>query len=95
MDRTDIKHTIVRQGQQRAYQDSVYEYEISCPQEISDEEVKKYCVGTLRRVNPENEKKGYNHNGCCGFEYGLESFFTFSKLSPGKYKYTVTSPYTG
>lgn len=86
-----INHKVLRAGQARAYQDSVYDFEITSdePENI----VKTYCLTKLRRVKTENEKKGYTHNGTCGFEFGLNSFYTFNKFGENKYRYTVTEPF--
>lgn len=88
-----IEYKTIRAGQARAYEDSVYEYEITASEDMPAEEVKEYCLTVLSKMNPENEKPGYRHDGHCGWPFGLDSFYSFTKISPGKYNYTITSPY--
>jgi hypothetical protein len=84
-----LKVEIVRSGQVKAYQDSIYEYIITatCP----EEEVKNICLTEIYPCNP--EYKGSNFSGHCSFPFGLNNFYSFSKKSENQYRYIVCSPY--
>lgn len=87
-----IESKCLRSGQARAYQDSVYDYEITSDE--GTEKTKEHCLTNIQKCNPENQTGDFrNHSGACGFPFGLESFYTFEELGGGKYRYTVTRPY--
>ena len=86
-----LKKTVLRSGQARAYQDSVYSYEIIVTDGATDEEVWDLCQRELKKAN--HRKDGHQHSGACGFPFGLESFGSLRFVGACKYIYTVTMPY--
>ncbi len=86
-----LEKKVIRAGQARAYQDSVYQWEIKTTQG-TDDEAWALCQ-SLRKA--ENRKDGASHNGTCAFEFGLQSYGSLSKLSNEgtAWRYTVTDPY--
>jgi hypothetical protein len=86
-----IEKKILRSGQARRYQDSVYEYEIKSDEGF--DKTKEHCLSVVCKCNVENEKKDYIHDGSCGFPFGLDSFYTFTDQGKGVYRYTVTHPF--
>ena len=79
-----------RCGQARAYQDSVYSWDIESDLP-KDEVIAKALAELGRGVNPANIST--RHSGACGFPFGLSSFYSFSQVSGEKYTFTVTEPY--
>jgi len=79
-----------RCGQARAYQDSVYSWDIESDLP-KDEVIAKALAELGRGVNPANIST--QHSGACGFPFGLDSFYSFSQMATGLYRFTVTEPY--
>lgn len=86
-----FKSKCVRSGQARAYQDSVYGYEIESDQ--TPEEVKLICLTEIHKCNQKYIVNINDHTGACGFPFGLDSFYSFEDHKNGTYTYIVTEPY--
>lgn len=79
----------LRSGQVSSYKDSVYEYRVTST--APEEQVLEACLNDIHKCNKEN--KGYDFSGSCSFPYGLNNFYSFTKIQDGVYIYKVCSPY--
>jgi hypothetical protein len=86
-----IEHKVLRAGQARAYQDSVYDYEVTSDE--SFEAVKQHCITKIYKVDPTKELPAAKHDGACGWPFGLNPYYSFREINKGVYRYTVTSPF--
>ena len=77
----------VSSGQVAAYKDSIYAYEIES--DMREFEVKDFCIRQLKKA----EHEGSNFSGCCAFPFGLNSFYSFTKIGANSYRYRVCDPY--
>jgi len=84
-----LKVTPIRGGQLRPYADSVYEYEIEST--LDPKETENHCTAKVKPC----QNKGSDFSGSCSFPFGLNSFYSFSKIAENKYNYKVCEPYTG
>lgn len=85
-----ISSKVLHSGQVRRYADSVYSYEVVVFGKGTDEEIWELCQSLKKAAY---RKDGYQHNGTCGFPFGLNSFGSLSKKGENSYIYTVTYPY--
>lgn len=85
-----MKAKYIHAGQTRPYADSVYEIEIDANLEAMDAEVWAFAQTKQPCAHRDDRQ---NHNGYCGFPYGLESYGSLRNEGPGKWRYTVTCPY--
>ena len=85
-----IGWNILESGQQRPYADSIYKYEIES--ELYEGKIKEFCVKFLC---PATHEGGGGFSGACSFPHGLDSYYSFEKISENKYRYKVCQPYTG
>ena len=89
-----IKIKVIRSGQARAYQDSVYEYEIdTTPGDDATAWDTIQSAPHLKRAT--HRKDTASHNGACAFEFGLSSYGSLRSINPDgtKWKYVTTHPY--
>lgn len=86
-----IKWEVLTSGQVGEYKDSIYEFEIES--NLPPAEVKRFCLDFLSSA--ENEVTSGTFDGACGFPFGLETYYMFSLMAEGNYKYVVCKPYTG
>ncbi len=86
-----IEVLCTKSGQQRAYQDSLYFYEILTEKEVTDEQVWAFCQENVKKAH--NRADGESHTGNCGFPFGLYPYGSLKMLGPGQWSYKVTYPY--
>ena len=86
-----VNKTVIRAGQARAYQDSVYEFKVETTQG-TDAEAWELCQSLCRAIHRKDEIR---HDGSCAFPFGLETFGSLKKLKEDgtEWRYCVTSPY--
>lgn len=84
---TGIEAVKTHSGQKRAYGDSYYEYEVAS--ELPQEDVERFCREKLYRAIPESQWRTENNSASNHFR----PYYTFNKLTEGKYFYQVVSSY--
>ncbi len=87
---SQFSHAILSGGQPRAYCDSIYKYEVNAPAEADDSAVWEYCQTIAATPNRNNERR--QHDGNCGFPFGL-SFFGGLWKQGDRWLYSVVHPY--
>lgn len=90
-----IKFEYLKSGQQRSYQDSIYEVELRSTKNFDF--VKRFCTKFLIPCEIEG---GGSFNGACSFPHGLNPYYSFKQLDDDPdglrvYSYKVCKPYTG
>jgi len=99
----------IQAGQAKAYQDSVYVYDVHS--DMPEEWVKAKCLADYGcGAKQEHHAGPEQHSGAfglylkstpicayppCGFPFGLDPFYSFRMVDEGHYRFMVTLPYTG
>jgi len=87
-----IHWDVIRSGQTKPYEDSIFEYKIYSDRD--EKEVEKFCKEFIRPAeNKATDKDRFD--GRCGFPYGLGSYYSLQKIGENIYRYLVCYPYTG
>jgi len=84
----NIKIKVIREGQERPYADSKYEYEIET-EDMNDFDVQKFCTKVLKPCS--QARSEWNQGFSDSF---FKGYYTFEKLGKNKYRYFVLKPST-
>jgi Lar family restriction alleviation protein len=86
----NMKNEKIREGQPRPYADSEYEFIIKADG-MTEFEIKKYCMAILEPCSQTYEEWMKDKNNSADVYF--RGYYEFEKLSDGRYRYYVLSPY--
>jgi len=86
-----IQHRYIK-SEQKPYRDRVTEYEITTDIDKGEDEIIEYISDNFS-VNINRRGKVEWTDGCCGFPFGLYSFYAIQKVDEGKYRLYIVDPY--
>lgn len=82
-----IKIKVLREGQQKSYADSEYEYEIET-KGLGEYDIKNFCTKVLKPCH--QTIKEWNTKEANSYFHG---YYEFSKIDENKYRYYKKEPY--
>lgn len=85
-----LESTLIRGGQHHPYGDTVTSYQLTLRPNADDKDIWEEA----QKLRPaQHRRDGVNHDGSCGFPFGLDSFGSLNRTMTTKATYTVTEPY--
>ena len=88
-----VNFKTIKHGQARAYQDSVYQYEIETDTTMTEVELVVEIIGKFKAMPSYRLDDLKHHSGTSGFPFGLYEFYSLIQSTPTKWLYTVTKPF--